>query len=71
MSICPPDRSRLGCQIIASKELDGLRIRIPSASRNFYVSAAKGVTLLGHHHALRASSRVTLCTDTHGQQSIK
>jgi 2Fe-2S ferredoxin len=26
--------SRLGCQIILSKELDGMRIRLPSASRN-------------------------------------
>jgi hypothetical protein len=30
-------RSRLGCQIIAAKELDGIRVRIPAASRNFYV----------------------------------
>lgn len=31
------DTSRLGCQIIAAKELDGLRVRIPSATRNFAV----------------------------------
>jgi hypothetical protein len=31
-------RSRLGCQVVASKELDGLRVRIPAATRNFYVS---------------------------------
>jgi hypothetical protein len=30
-------RSRLGCQVIATKELDGLRVKIPSATRNFYV----------------------------------
>ena len=39
---CPPHathRSRLGCQVITSKEIDGIRVRIPSASRNFYVSA--------------------------------
>jgi hypothetical protein len=30
-------RSRLGCQILAAKDLDGIRVRIPSASRNFYV----------------------------------
>ena len=30
-------RSRLGCQVIAAKELDGLRVRIPSATRNFAV----------------------------------
>lgn len=29
--------SRLGCQIKASKELDGLKVRIPSATRNFAV----------------------------------
>lgn len=30
-------RSRLGCQIIAAKDIDGLRVRIPSATRNFAV----------------------------------
>ncbi len=34
-------RSRLGCQIIASKELDGIKVRIPAASRNFYVDGHK------------------------------
>jgi len=29
--------SRLGCQVIASPELDGMRVRLPSATRNFYV----------------------------------
>jgi ferredoxin len=31
------DTSRLGCQIKATKDLDGLRVRIPSATRNFAV----------------------------------
>jgi len=31
------ETSRLGCQIIAAKELDGIRVRIPSATRNFAV----------------------------------
>ncbi|KAL4420822.1 hypothetical protein ABPG75_010478 [Micractinium tetrahymenae] len=31
------DTSRLGCQIIASKDLDGLVVRIPSATRNMAV----------------------------------
>eukprot|EP00891_Asterochloris_glomerata_P007789 jgi/Astpho2/7789/Aster-06080 len=31
------ETSRLGCQIIASKELDGLKVKIPSATRNFAV----------------------------------
>lgn len=30
-------RSRLGCQVLAEKDLDGLRVRIPSATRNFAV----------------------------------
>ena len=30
-------RSRLGCQVIARPELDGLRLAIPSATRNFAV----------------------------------
>lgn len=32
-----PRRSRLGCQIKTTKELDGLVVRIPSATRNFAV----------------------------------
>ncbi len=28
------ETSRLGCQIIITKELDGLRLRLPSATRN-------------------------------------
>lgn len=31
------DTSRLGCQIICSKELDGLKVKIPGATRNFAV----------------------------------
>ncbi|KDD74341.1 hypothetical protein H632_c1388p0 [Helicosporidium sp. ATCC 50920] len=31
------DTSRLGCQIKTTKELDGLVVRIPSATRNFAV----------------------------------
>jgi ferredoxin len=31
------DTSRLGCQVKATKDLDGLRVRIPSATRNFAV----------------------------------
>ena len=30
-------RSRLGCQIIASPELNGIRLAIPTATRNFAV----------------------------------
>jgi len=29
--------SRLGCQIIITEELDGLRVRLPSATRNLLV----------------------------------
>ncbi|KMZ58584.1 2Fe-2S ferredoxin [Zostera marina] len=31
------ETSRLGCQVIASPELDGLRLALPSATRNFAV----------------------------------
>ncbi|MCO5590499.1 hypothetical protein L7F22_044469 [Adiantum nelumboides] len=31
------DRSRLGCQVLAKPELDGVRLAIPSATRNFAV----------------------------------
>ncbi|KAK8597637.1 hypothetical protein V6N13_095037 [Hibiscus sabdariffa] len=31
------ETSRLGCQIVASPELDGIRLAIPSATRNFAV----------------------------------
>lgn len=31
------ETSRLGCQVIATEELDGIRVRIPSATRNFAV----------------------------------
>ena len=30
-------RSRLGCQVIAKSELDGIRLAIPAATRNFAV----------------------------------
>lgn len=29
--------SRLGCQIIISKEMEGSNVRLPAATRNFYV----------------------------------
>eukprot|EP00197_Chlamydomonas_leiostraca_P002095 CAMPEP_0202858482 /NCGR_PEP_ID=MMETSP1391-20130828/997_1 /ASSEMBLY_ACC=CAM_ASM_000867 /TAXON_ID=1034604 /ORGANISM="Chlamydomonas leiostraca, Strain SAG 11-49" /LENGTH=203 /DNA_ID=CAMNT_0049537405 /DNA_START=21 /DNA_END=632 /DNA_ORIENTATION=+ len=35
------ETSRLGCQVITTKELDGARVRIPAASRNFYVDGHK------------------------------
>uniref|UniRef100_R7W4F6 Adrenodoxin-like protein, mitochondrial n=1 Tax=Aegilops tauschii TaxID=37682 RepID=R7W4F6_AEGTA len=31
------DISRLGCQVIASPELDGIRLALPAATRNFAV----------------------------------
>ncbi|XP_050734999.1 adrenodoxin-like protein 1, mitochondrial [Eriocheir sinensis] len=31
------DNSRLGCQIILTKELDGMTLTLPKATRNFYV----------------------------------
>lgn len=35
------ENSRLGCQIILSKELNGLELALPSATRNFYVDGHK------------------------------
>jgi ferredoxin len=34
---CLTPTSRLGCQIILSKELDGMEVTLPAFSRNFYV----------------------------------
>jgi ferredoxin len=31
------ETSRLGCQVVAAKELEGLTVRIPGATRNFAV----------------------------------
>ncbi|PVU99301.1 hypothetical protein BB559_000328 [Furculomyces boomerangus] len=35
------ETSRLGCQIQVSKMMEGAKIRLPSATRNFYVDGAK------------------------------
>jgi len=35
------ENSRLGCQIILTKELDGIHLRLPQATRNFYVDGHK------------------------------
>lgn len=35
------ENSRLGCQIILSPELDGIELRLPKATRNFYVDGFK------------------------------
>jgi ferredoxin len=32
------ETSRLGCQIVMSKELDGVRVRLPSMTRNLQAS---------------------------------
>ena len=34
---CLTATSRLGCQIILSKELEGLEVTLPAYSRNYYV----------------------------------
>ncbi|ULT93229.1 hypothetical protein L3Y34_003014 [Caenorhabditis briggsae] len=31
------DNSRLGCQIVLTKELDGITVTLPTMTRNFYV----------------------------------
>ncbi|KRY10494.1 Adrenodoxin-like protein, mitochondrial [Trichinella patagoniensis] len=38
---CLEENSRLGCQVILSKELDGIIVTIPPISRNFYVDGYK------------------------------
>mmetsp|Transcript_45579 Transcript_45579/g.116599 ORF Transcript_45579/g.116599 Transcript_45579/m.116599 type:complete len:189 (+) Transcript_45579:170-736(+) len=35
------ETSRLGCQVLARKDLDGLKVKIPSATRNFAVDGFK------------------------------
>lgn len=35
------DTSRLGCQVVVSKSLSGMRVRLPPMTRNFYVDGAK------------------------------
>ncbi|VDI03249.1 Hypothetical predicted protein [Mytilus galloprovincialis] len=37
MAVFLKENSRLGCQIILSKELEGLEVTLPQATRNFYV----------------------------------
>ena len=31
------ETSRLGCQVIAKEDIEGIQVRIPSATRNFAV----------------------------------
>ncbi|KAJ2756044.1 mitochondrial matrix iron-sulfur protein [Coemansia pectinata] len=35
------DTSRLGCQVLLTSDMEGMRIKLPSATRNFYVDGAK------------------------------
>lgn len=35
------ENSRLGCQILLTKELDGMELQLPTATRNFYVDGHK------------------------------
>ncbi|XP_045540737.1 adrenodoxin-like protein 1, mitochondrial [Papilio machaon] len=35
------ENSRLGCQIVLTKELEGMELRLPKATRNFYVDGHK------------------------------
>uniref|UniRef100_A0A2M4APU1 Putative ferredoxin n=1 Tax=Anopheles triannulatus TaxID=58253 RepID=A0A2M4APU1_9DIPT len=35
------ENSRLGCQIVLQKDLDGIRLQLPQATRNFYVDGHK------------------------------
>jgi len=33
--------SRLGCQVVVTEAMDGLRVVLPTATRNFYVDGHK------------------------------
>ena len=33
--------SRLGCQVFVTKEMEGMTVKLPSATRNFYVDKSK------------------------------
>lgn len=35
------ENSRLGCQILLTKDLDGIEVTLPAATRNFYVDGHK------------------------------
>jgi ferredoxin len=37
LATCLTSNSRLGCQIILTKELDGMEVTLPAYSRNYYV----------------------------------
>ena len=53
----PPARSsRLGCQVIAARELDGMRVKLPSATRNFYVSEKGEASAAADAARLKAAS---------------
>lgn len=35
------ENSRLGCQIVLTKDLEGIELQLPKATRNFYVDGHK------------------------------
>ncbi len=35
------DTSRLGCQVVVTSDLDGIRVQLPKQTRNFYVDGHK------------------------------
>ena len=41
--------SRLGCQIKLTKDLDGIEVELPKATRNFYVDGHKPKPHWGDH----------------------
>ena len=54
------ENSRLACQIILEKDIDGLVVRLPSATRNFYVDGHKP----SHHWYFLLHSFVTKLNHT-------
>jgi len=35
------ETSRLGCQVFVTEAMDGMRVQLPQATRNFYVDKKK------------------------------
>ena len=57
------DTSRLGCQVKLTRELDGMTVTLPAATRNMFVDGAKSFNYLimfGSHPLRREEAHTTL-----------
>jgi len=62
------DTSRLGCQVKLTRELDGMTVTLPAATRNMFVDGAKSFNYLimfGSHPLRReeAHTALAICFD--------